>query len=178
MIQLKMTGAIDYKKIEKAMSDDIILIGHIRGEPHNSYQGNPVEDVSDIAIKMTYGTTAVERYNGRRDGAIVKVNGVPARPYLEEGIMSELALVQKAIEKGYGEKIDGKSAWMKKIGVICVNAVSRFMTGDFYRGSVPNSQQVIDAKGSDKPLIDTGQLMQSVTFLENSKPSGYHPEGG
>jgi hypothetical protein len=57
------------------------------------------------------------------------------------------------------------------IGVAAVAAIRRFVLGDFYRSTVPNSQTTIDAKKSDKPLIDTGQLVNSITYVIDDKPA-------
>lgn len=142
-----------------------ILIGFLAGREHlptfhkdkdgeyKTYDGKSVEnaepvDTAELAKRLSYG-----------DG------NFPPRPFLEEGILDKKELVKAAL-KEQAEKVHAglKPNW-DKVGTLAVGAVQDFVRGDFYRSHVPNSQKTIDYKGSDKPLIDGGDLINAVTFV-------------
>jgi hypothetical protein len=73
-------------------------------------------------------------------------------------------MYSKAILK-YLNGQDGRPD-LEKIGLWVVNKVkAKFGSDDL----VPNSEATIKAKGSDKPLIDTGQLRNSITYVIRKK---------
>ena len=74
---------------------------------------------------------------------------IPSRPFLRDSVdahSSEDAL--------------------KKIGVFQKGLIQKeIVNGDF----VPNSPETIKRKGSDKPLIDTGRMRQSINYVIQEK---------
>lgn len=95
---------------------------------------------------------------------------IPARPVLEpaivapgnkEAIAHELSLAVQA-------QLDGKPGEMKKrlrrAGLAGQNAAKGWFL-DSRNGWAPNAPATIKAKGSDKPLIDTGALRQAITYV-------------
>ena len=57
----------------------------------------------------------------------------------------------------------------EKVGTMAAGAVQEFVRGDFYRSTKPNSQRTIEYKGSDKPLIDGGDLIGALAFIVEEK---------
>jgi hypothetical protein len=179
MADFDFQGMIDTKKLE-IMSEDEILIGFPSGLSH----AGTGESIAEIAIKLSKGAgPQTWETNRRRNLGFTKsgkikwsktatqathhVDGIPARPFLEEGIGDGAANIQKRIEKYYDKKLNGQSAdtELRSIGAVAVGSVQDFVKGDYYKSTCPNSETTIFAKGSDTPLIDTGQLINSLTYV-------------
>jgi hypothetical protein len=97
--------------------------------------------------------------------------GIPERPFLRGGIRRgtpkfhklNVANLRAVVlgEKGIDESIE-------MLGVVAVGEVKReFVVGKF----VPNSLKTIERKGSSRPLIDTGSMRQSITYVLEGKQS-------
>lgn len=114
------------------------------GDPQDN---NPIE-TADLARMLHYGTA-----------------DTPARPFLEEGIESKRREIRQAMEQELQKQVDGTGTpnWTK-IGTMAVGAVEEFVRSDHYKTTVPNSPHTIKWKGSDTPLIDGGDLINSLTF--------------
>lgn len=105
-------------------------------------------DLVDIAIWNELGT-------GR----------IPARPFLGQTVDQHGAEIQKAaaqlVQKICKGQLDAQSA-LKQLGVLTVGYVQNQITdGDFE----PNAPMTVQRKGSDHPLIDTGQLRQGISYV-------------
>lgn len=167
-LRVNIRNTVDTHKIQalarKAAAN--ILVGFPSGMQHvptihknedGEYKGYDGEDVKDIkpieaaelAKALSYGTDTI-----------------PARPFLEEGIRSKEKELAETIKKEASKVIDGtgQANW-NKVGTMAVGAIQEFVRGDYYRTNVPNSDKTIEYKGSDKPLIDGGNLIQSLQFI-------------
>lgn len=90
---------------------------------------------------------------------------IPARPWLDVGVATG---VPEYLEVIKNHKNDMDLA-LEIIGQISVSKVQQYMT---QLKTPPNAQSTIDKKGSSNPLIDTGELRQSVTYtISDVKPS-------
>ena len=105
-------------------------------------------DLVDIAIWNELGT-----------------DRIPARPFLGQTVDQHGAEIQKAaaqlVQKICKGQLDAQSA-LKQLGVLTVGYVQNQITdGDFE----PNAPMTVQRKGSDHPLIDTGQLRQGISYV-------------
>lgn len=91
-------------------------------------------------------------------------HGVPARPFLEEGMQAGQKDIAQALGQEMATVLAGGSANWNKIGAVAVGKIQEFVRGDYYKTHVPNSQKTIDYKGSDTPLIDGADLINSLEF--------------
>ena len=92
--------------------------------------------------------------------------GIPARPFMEAGAQAALA--------GDAGKIAAELVPLLNEGKITIEEILEHM-GPFAEGAfkaaftgnewAPNAQSTIDAKGSSQPLIDTGLLRNSLTYV-------------
>jgi hypothetical protein len=158
---------VDTSKIQKLARKAAvnILVGFPSGEMHvptihknedgeyKTYHGGEVGEVEEIenaelAKMLSFGTSEI-----------------PARPFLDQGIESRQNELQEALRTEAKKVIDGGQANWNKVGTMAVGAVQEFVRGDYYRTNVPNSKKTIDYKGSDKPLIDGANLIQSLQFV-------------
>lgn len=168
MVDFNVKSTFSTEKFLARAKDDEILIGIVEGQTH----ANDGQDVSDLARNLSFGTS-----------------DIPARPFLEEGILSVQAELSSAIEQHYRNIVEAKD-WqtqsqrdpkgLKKIAVIAVGGVKKLVYGEHYKNTVPNAESTIYQKSkknkkgeitglSDKPLIDTGQMINSVTYVINGK---------
>jgi hypothetical protein len=153
-ITSKTGGKVDFKKLMKASIHDEIKIGFPDGMTHNSGK----IDIDEIAL-----------YNSEPERS-----SMPERPFLQDGIKSELENIDNEIKKQYMSMIKGKSPDYHKIAVMAINAVQEFVRGDTYKATKPNAKSTIRRKTSkkgkktgmmkDKPLIATGQTINSITY--------------
>lgn len=96
---------------------------------------------------------------------------IPARPFLSQGmarakasalrIMGALVAKLKTDSTPAAFKLAAKSI-LEKVGAFVANDVKKgIATGGF----APNAKSTEERKGSTKPLIDTGLLRQSITWV-------------
>jgi hypothetical protein len=102
-------------------------------------------ELVEIATRLHYG-----------DG------GIPPRPWLSKAFRDNRVTWRRAAEKivrqASAEDFPGAVLTIRRLGVVMVgHAQTAIRNG----GWAPNSPATIARKGSDKPLIDTGQLIQS-----------------
>ncbi len=93
---------------------------------------------------------------------------IPARPWLQPGVQSGnaeyLKVIKNTVEDG-GTLLQA----LHKVGVIAVSKVQEYMVA---LRSPANAPSTIAKKGSSNPLIDTGNLRQSVDYkIQPTKPS-------
>lgn len=86
---------------------------------------------------------------------------IPARPFLDDGVKYNAEEIKQVLAQ---EAKKENPNW-DKVGTFAVGKIQEFVRGDYYRSNVPNSRETIEAKGSDMPLIDGGDLINSLTFL-------------
>ena len=166
-IRVNIRNTVDTSKIQKLARKAAvnILVGFPSGEMHvptihknedgeyKTYHGGEVGEVEEIenaelAKMLSFGTSEI-----------------PARPFLDQGIESRQNELQEALRTEAKKVIDGGQANWNKVGTMAVGAVQEFVRSDYYRTNVPNSKKTIDYKGSDKPLIDGANLIQSLHFV-------------
>jgi hypothetical protein len=111
--------------------------------------------VIDIAIFQEFGTI-----------------NIPARPFFSSAIELGREEIFDFIEKEIGDILEGKRGAImaaERVGLFAKNKIQeRIRTSPEW--ATPLKQSTIDAKGSDVPLIDIGELLNSVTYaiLEGS----------
>lgn len=87
---------------------------------------------------------------------------IPARPFMSTSFDENRAKINKAIQGEYGKILDGKSTTAKSLGLIGLLGVSLIQRKIRSIVFPPNSPRTIAIKKSSKPLIDFGQMVQSV----------------
>lgn len=90
--------------------------------------------------------------------------GIPERSFLRSGILANLqqliAMNAEHIRKIANGGFTVLTA-LNRLGVFAAGAVQKqIVEGDY----TPNAPATIKAKGSSKPLIDSSQLRQSITY--------------
>lgn len=181
MLEVKVgcTQTASPKEIQKFVSDidTEVLVGFLAGRQHvptlhkadtkkpnskrrGKYEGidgrsdpqnEPPVETAELAKSLTFGSA-----------------NIPPRPFIEEGLLSEKEELLKEAERQAENARKGQANWAK-LGTKAVGAVQRFVRSDYYRTNVPNSSRTVEFKGSDTPLIDGGDLINSLEFIVEGK---------
>lgn len=99
-------------------------------------------------------------------------NNIPPRPVIQMGLMEEetMSRIKEYLGDGSKKALKGDVAGAQKdwerAGMVGVNSVmEKFTDGSL----APNAPSTIARKGSSTPLIDTGALRQSITYVVRKK---------
>jgi hypothetical protein len=109
--------------------------------------GAPGSDMATIAATMEYGSPS---------------NNIPARPFMRKTMSSRTLAntVSRVAARYYKGSIDLAQA-LGMIGVVGVGEVQRSIGSNI---PPPNKPRTIKRKKSDRTLIDTGRLRQSISY--------------
>jgi len=90
--------------------------------------------------------------------------GIPARPFLIPTMRNNAEKYTTLMAQGFRNALQDRtkaSEVYEKIGLVASNDVKDYIvSGQF----VPLKESTIDRKGSSKPLIDTGELRNSISY--------------
>jgi hypothetical protein len=98
------------------------------------------------------------------------IRGIPARPVIEPAILApdNKASISEELKQAAKAALDGKpqamKQFLKRAGLDAQNRVRKWFV-DPRNHWAPNAPSTIRRKGSDKPLIDTGQLRAAITYV-------------
>lgn len=142
-------NTIDTQKIQDKVQrmKTIILVGYPSGLEHEGKDGE-VTEAAELAKQLYYGTAEI-----------------PARPFLTDAIEKNKDEIAEALKKEAKREMDGGQANWAKVGSLAVGKIQEFVRGDYYRETIPNSPRTIEEKGSDKPLIDTSNLINATDYI-------------
>ena len=144
-------GIGEVKKSLMSLEKLEVLIG-IPESNNNRDEGSPVTN-AQLAYLHSKGSP---------------LQNIPARPFLEPSIEKNkdllLAQQKKALTYSMSGNVSEYRNELGKIGLLMSSKAKEFIT-DPSNGLAPNSPRTIKKKGSSKPLIDTGSLMNSITYV-------------
>ena len=148
--RLTPEGKKFYAEVKKLAANEV-FIGFQAGKKQHEGRDGEKADVAQIAAFNEFGTSTM-----------------PARPFLRKSadenkdvIVKMCTQAAKAIAKGSTEQQE-----LKKLGVFGASLVQEKIESGSY---VPLAPSTIKRKGSSKPLIDTGQMRQSVHYVIRRK---------
>ena len=99
-------------------------------------------------------------------------NNIPPRPVVEPAIQDSKeeigTLLKEAILKALEGDTGGAMAGMEKAGLQGENAAKGWFTNP-KNNWAGNAESTIKQKGSSRPLIDTAQLRNSITYVVKKK---------
>lgn len=97
------------------------------------------------------------------------IRNIPKRPTIEPTVEENKERIsemfKKAVNKVLANRGDGRPD-LEKIGLWTVNKIKAKFGSDEL---VPNAPSTIAQKGDNNPLIDTGQLRNSITYVIRRK---------
>lgn len=149
--RLTPEGKKFYAELKRLKANEVFIGFQHGNSMHDAKDGGAPVDMADIAMFNELGTSTS-----------------PPRPFLrqtvddnEDKINEFCKRAAKSIAKGSNAETE-----LKKMGAFGVSLVQeKIGNGSF----IPNSSTTIKLKGSDKPLIDTGQMRQSVHYVIKRK---------
>ena len=93
---------------------------------------------------------------------------IPPRPIIQPAIEDDKEVLSDLLGKALKSALDGDESkaleYLNKAGLEGQAAAQDWFTNS-KNGWEPNAQSTIDAKGSDKPNINTGELRKSITYV-------------
>lgn len=134
---------------EIATSNPHIAVGVI-GAPAAQDRGEGMTN-ADIAVVHEYGTERIPQRSFI--GSTIDEKGREYTKQLASGVRAEIA-------SGRASALRNSVAF-KRVGLRVVGDIQRRIADGI---PPPNSPVTIERKGSSKPLIDSGQLRQSISF--------------
>jgi len=100
------------------------------------------------------------------------LQGIPARPVLEPAMSANAERLGEMLDKAADAAMDGSADGMRRAlesaGMAGQNAARAWFT-DPRNGWAPNAPETVRRKGSSRPLIDTGELRKSITYVVRKK---------
>ena len=131
-----------------------------------------LEDLDKLEVRVgiqqgSIGKNGVDLVNIAMFNELGTVH-IPSRPFLRDSVDAHSAEINAFLRSIRSRLIQGGSAEdvLKKIGVFQEGLIQEeIVNGDF----VPNSEATIKKKRSEKPLIDTGRMRQSINYVVQEK---------
>jgi len=106
------------------------------------------------------------------------LRNIPARPVLGPAIASVQPMIQKEFEAaakamidyetGLARNVEDVTRHLDRAGMVAANAAKRLIGQS--PPLAPNAPSTIARKGSNAPLIDTGQLRRAITWVVETPP--------
>ncbi len=189
-IDVKITKDLteDIKKTLQDLKNKIICIG-IPQEDNASRSSNIHEHITNAQLLYIHS-------NGIRDNQMIKsmqhdINRgkpyskayefyiaehgsplfrVPPRPVLAPAIENSKEMIAEQMKLTFQAVLDGSNPTdeLNKIGMLGQNIARAWFTSPENKWTA-NSPLTIKKKGSDKPLINTGSLRKSITYVLRNK---------
>lgn len=161
---VKMRVSDQMEKVKRAIenADIEVLVGYPSGLTHieTTHSVNPETgerttgtrdggDLAELAEKLHYGTA-----------------DIPARPFLEDGLNENQDELRKALAKELDKLKETGRANLDKIGVMAVSGIQELVRSGYYKGEAPNAPLTVYLKGSDTPLIDGANMIDSLRYVK------------
>lgn len=145
--RLQVKGPNAIRDIQKRMNDVAVSVGiHASAGVHKESKGKL--KVAQVYAYNEFGTELIDERPTLRPTMRIQ-----RQKYF--GIMSVIALKALTVQ-GYDVRIQ-----MGKLGEVAQNDVRKAIRD---LDSPPNAESTIKAKGSSNPLIDTGQMINSIRW--------------
>ena len=143
-----------FERLKAGGRVDVGVQGSEAGEVHEDPHGENTEalTVVDVATKHEYGDPE---------------NGIPRRSFIRDYVDHNRRELEERLQRVGQEVIKGRdlAEALETFGLLAVGEIQTRMAQGI---APPNSAATVARKGSDTPLIDTGQLRSSITHKVSS----------
>lgn len=132
--------------------------------------GMPIDrgfnDFLDNSAKMPY-SAAYDLFIHEHGSPIWQI---PPRPILEPAIRNSKDIIAQQLKRAVLVALEGRdaSSELQKAGQMGVNAAQEWFTNPLNMWPA-NSPSTVQAKGSDRPNVDTGSLRNYITYVVAKK---------
>jgi hypothetical protein len=143
---------------------DAMPVGDATESKSNKRPYESMSEVARIAAWLEFGVPAKDAPEGAKKG-FMEFWHIPPRPFFRQaidGCREQLGdfMDRTAIDVELGH-ITPKQAF-ERVGIFMQDKIKKSITDTT---TPPNAPSTIKAKGSSHPLIDSGQMRNSVTFV-------------
>lgn len=150
------------------------MVGHDKLTPEGRRFFAEIEKLKAQQVRVGYqqGAAASEEGVDMADIAMWNELGTvnsPARPFLRQSVDDNAAKISafcKAQLQRLAQGSTDAETILKQIGVMQKGLVQEKIENGSFK---PNAPSTVKKKGSDKPLIDTGRMRQSVNYVIQRK---------
>lgn len=140
----------------EAMAKTAVLVGIPSASPKNHRDDDSEIENSEIGFIMEFGAPEVN---------------IPARPFLIPGVNSVLPEIEKRLSRGAKRLLTDPSfspeTLFDSVGLLAQQGVQRYMTDAHFAPLADSTLAARKSRGfeGEKPLIETGSLRGSITFV-------------
>lgn len=135
------------KSLGKLINDEFVTVGI-----HQDEDARPDDDINNATLG------AIQHFG---------TDTIPPRPWLDVGVAQSTKEYLQIIKDGVEDGLSMRQIH-EQMGLVAAASVQQYMVD---LRTPPNTPSTIKAKGSSNPLIDTGELRQSVTYeIQQGKP--------
>lgn len=150
------------------------------GSPSTTGSGHkPWENMSEvarIAVWLEFGVPKKNAHEGTKR-AFMEFWQIPPRPFFREAIDKNRDALKDFMGRISADVMVGKLTphqALESVGIWMQDKVKRSITTGDWK---PNAPSTVERKGSSKPLIDSGQMRNSVTFTTHGLGEARETEG-
>lgn len=148
------------EKLVKALGDQYSIKVGIMGSKSQRTNGSSGKTNAEIGFLNEFGSA--EKHIPARSFL-----GMPLRTRLVEYLLKKKAFSQEEIDKAVEEGNLFELA--KKVGIVAEELIQDAFGSRGFGEWATNSPYTVQQKGSDSPLIDTGQLRRSISSKVDKK---------
>ena len=135
----------------------VVVVGFVEGENH---------DGSDLSVAEV---AAIHEFGAEVEAADGSVVTIPARSMLRGTFEENRAENVRKLRVLAQATVEGRISVDQALKVFGVDMQGQVVKRINAGITPPNAESTIQRKGSSKPLIDTGQMVQSVTYVVREK---------
>lgn len=96
----------------------------------------------------------------------------PPRPIIEPAIEADKEVITELLKEAMAATLEGNQE-LAQVKLNAAGLEGQAASQDWFtnpkNGWAPNSEDTVKRKGSDKPLIDTGELRKAITYVVRKK---------
>lgn len=152
MIEYKLN---DLEKLEKELEyiqKHAVIVGVLGEEGKGAGEMEyTIATIKEYAVFNEYGTS----------------RGIPPRPFFRQSVMTEnsIKIIKSFMEEQVKQVVLGNitgQAYLENIGTFVVKRIkSTIKNGNF----IANKESTLKKKKGNSPLVDTGSLINSITYM-------------
>ena len=154
-----------------------LLAGHDRITPDGKKFYKEIEELKKLQVRVGFQHGEEQDDNGADLADVAMWNELgtvhsPARPFLRQSVDSNASRINSACKSGLQAIARGEKTAkdvLEALGALQKGLIQNTIhNGDFK----PNAKSTEKKKGSNRPLIDTGRMRQSVNLVIKPKGEG------
>ena len=147
-VKVNSTGGNGIKDLFKRLEKGTVDVGILMGE--GQHEDSDIT-VAEVGLYHEFGTVTT-----------------PERSFIRSTINGQSKDIRKVAKAQYKKVLDGSITTEQGLGVLGAFTAGLIQETFTSNDWAPNSERTIKEKGSSTPLIDTGQLRQSISYKVNT----------